>query len=134
MKRTPVFQYVDAISYQEHFDCPSWDIFREAKRFESDLRRNDPSEPIYVAVVETTRCYGGPEEGGWYYDWSDVKEVLPCNGFRDLLATVRDLRESYQTCQRGRHSVIGGADVTIYMMRHERLVDRLQSKEIPRYE
>jgi len=22
----------------------------------------------YVAVIETTRCYGGPEEGGWWYD------------------------------------------------------------------
>lgn len=28
-----------------------------------------PSE-LHVAVLEVHRCYGGPEEGGWYYDAS----------------------------------------------------------------
>lgn len=28
--------------------------------------------PLYVAVVEVSRHYGGPEEGGWWYDRSTV--------------------------------------------------------------
>lgn len=24
--------------------------------------------PIYVSLYEIERCYGGPEEGGWWYD------------------------------------------------------------------
>ena len=25
-------------------------------------------EPVVVALYETWSCYGGPEEGGWYYE------------------------------------------------------------------
>lgn len=27
---------------------------------------------LYVNVYDNGRCYGGPEEGGWYYDCGDV--------------------------------------------------------------
>lgn len=44
---------------------------------------SDPSPPglpvtqarYSVATYHRTRCYGGPEEGGWYYD-RDVPEML----------------------------------------------------------
>ena len=134
MKKTQVCQLLDYEAAAEFFDVPNGMLSKDVKRFEADLRRNDPSQPIYVAVIETTRHCGGPEEGGWYYDWNQVVEVCECDSFRNLLSTVRALRESYPTCQRGRYSVIGGADVTIYMSRSEKLIDSLQSKETPRYE
>ena len=28
----------------------------------------------YVNIYETNRAYGGPEEGGWYYDTGDLLE------------------------------------------------------------
>lgn len=28
----------------------------------------------YVNVYEITRCYGGPEEGGWWYDEGEIVE------------------------------------------------------------
>lgn len=135
MKTTPVVQLFDYEAAAEFFDVPNGMFTADVKRFEADLRRNDPSKPVYVAVVETTRHCGGAEEGGWYYDWNQVVEIVECeDGFRNLLVTVKALRESHPTCPRGRHSVIGGADVTIYMTRNEKLIDSLQSKETPRYE
>lgn len=135
MKKTPVVQYVDHEAAAEFFDLPNGMLTKDVKRFEADLRHaQDQRTPVYVAVVETTRHCGGPEEGGWYYDWDQVVETRECHSFKHLLQTVRELRWKHPTCRRGRHSVVGGADVTIYMMRDERLIDRLQSKEIPKYE
>ena len=30
-------------------------------------RNREPVKPVYVSVYETSRAYGGPEEGGWWY-------------------------------------------------------------------
>ena len=32
---------------------------------------------VYVNVYETGRDYGGPEEGGWYYDVGTAYRVMP---------------------------------------------------------
>lgn len=32
--------------------------------------RGEPK--VWVTVYEVTRHYGGPEEGGWWYNWHDV--------------------------------------------------------------
>lgn len=132
MNKTIIRQFCDTYAYEEFIDSGDWTI-GEVKCFESSQRRNDPSKPIYVAVVETTRHYGGPEEGGWYYDWHQVVETKECYTFRHLLWWVKELRRVFPTCHRDRGSVIGGADVTIYMLRHEHLIKQLQSSEVPKY-
>lgn len=33
----------------------------------------------HVNVYEISRCYGGPEEGGWYYDHYEIIESVPLN-------------------------------------------------------
>jgi hypothetical protein len=35
------------------------------------------SRYVYVNVYETDRAYGGPEEGGWYYDVGSPVKVMP---------------------------------------------------------
>lgn len=31
---------------------------------------------LYVNVYQRRRCYGGPEEGGWYYDaWEPIEQM-----------------------------------------------------------
>ena len=31
---------------------------------------------LYVNVYQRKRCYGGPEEGGWYYDaWEPIEQL-----------------------------------------------------------
>lgn len=32
----------------------------------------------YVNVYHVDRCYGGPEEGGWYYDAGSPWASIPC--------------------------------------------------------
>lgn len=32
----------------------------------------------YASVYNVERCYGGPEEGGWYYDHLDFCFAVPC--------------------------------------------------------
>ena len=32
-----------------------------------------PEKPVYVSIYETSRAYGGPEEGGWWYTESHLQ-------------------------------------------------------------
>lgn len=43
-----------------------------------NLQRNRPC--MFLSLYEVRRCYGGPEEGGWYYDfveclWSELLTI-----------------------------------------------------------
>lgn len=136
--KTPVVQLLDFEAAAEFFDVPNGMLSKDVKRFEADQRRQSvlfgDARPVYVGVVSRTRHCGGPEEGGWYYDWTQVIDILEFNSFRELLRNVKEMRKDYPTCQRGRGSVIGGADVTIYMSRSKKLIEDLQSTDVPRYE
>lgn len=44
-----------------------------------------------LAAYELDQAYGGPEEGGWYYDTGDLRRVL---GAR------KDKEAAYATCRR----------------------------------
>lgn len=68
-------------------------------------------EPFYVVTYGIVRRFGGPEEGGWWYDSLRIIEVRKCWGPISGLKHARELREEYPTCPRGRHSVIGGEDI-----------------------
>ena len=50
------------------------------------------SRYIYVNVYETGKDYGGPEEGGWYYDVGHPVKVMPVprDRAKRLLARVRE--------------------------------------------
>ncbi len=136
-KNPPVVQLVDVPAHDELFGCESWDNVA-AKRFESDVRKSElaqgESPSIYAGVVSISRHYGGPEEGGWYYDWYQVEEILQCQDFRHLLSTVRSLRNDYPSCPRGRGSVIGGDDTVVYISRSKKLIEDMQSEERSVYE
>lgn len=92
------------------------------------------SHTVYANVYAVTRHYGGPEEGGWWYDVG-----LPLGSIRiDPDARQRDevideLRKLYadEQCPRGRSSVIGGADVVVEF--EDRFAEAWPT-ERPRYE
>lgn len=47
--------------------------------------RDRPARYVSVAVYEVDRAYGGPEEGGWYYDAGTVlRETIRCFEAGDL--------------------------------------------------
>lgn len=47
----------------------------------------------YVSVVEVDKHYGGPEEGGWWFDSWVVQEVLGPLPLEEAWALADELRE-----------------------------------------
>jgi hypothetical protein len=59
----------------------------------ADMLRTDPefvkAEPCFVSIYNHERCFGGPEEGGWWYD------VYTLEGGKPFLS--REAAETYLT-------------------------------------
>jgi hypothetical protein len=103
---------------------------------------------LYFAVYEVERCYGGPEEGGWWYDrgrvlgyvklrrsqvhnlppkharqrWTPYPLMVKASAMRGLeRLAARDF--GYLPVKpkgyRGRGSVIGGPDIEVRVMPHK---------------
>lgn len=68
-----------------------WALAKRLQRAES--RKPGQTLPIYVALQETSRHYGGPEEGGWWYNLTETIEVYRFWSARDALVKVRELRK-----------------------------------------
>lgn len=82
---------------------------------------------FYVVAIGTDRVYGGPEEGGWYYDASEILDVRSAFDVATGLQAARALREEFPTCPHGRYSVIGGTDVEIRMVRTPEALAQLEA-------
>ena len=87
----------------------------------------------YLSVYGVTRHYGGPEEGGWWYNWYRLKETLP---FEENDKTEEQLRAhlkaKYADEEEGDiYSVLGGQEVHILV---EDDPGESSSKEVPHYE
>lgn len=52
-------------------------------------------QPFYIVAYGISRHYGGPEEGGWWYDWTDVHEVRRAFTLAEGLRHARDLKDKY---------------------------------------
>lgn len=92
---------------------------RLARKIRRDLALAGHVQPIYVYVWAIDQCYGGPEEGGWYFDMGRVEEVRRAHSWKQALRHIRALREAHPTCPRGRSSVIGGTDTYVRVVGHE---------------
>ena len=104
---------------------------------------------LFVNAYLVDRAYGGPEEGGWYYDTEHPLASVPVpakpekdrNGNYRLVPTKPRLVEwwrnqmkalfSCQQSKRGRSSVIGGPDVEVYV---EECPARRSPETRPHYE
>ena len=84
----------------------------------------------YVNVYAVSRSYGGPEEGGWWYDTGTVVTSVPVID-RETAEEIADtLRTEYPDTGRS-SSVLGGAD---YRVRVEDTPAASYPTERPRYE
>ncbi|HDR7067001.1 TPA: hypothetical protein QCW42_004107 [Bacillus cereus] len=86
---------------------------------------------VYVSVYKVTREFGGHEEGGWWFNWYQLLETVPCkNKFSDEIKS--DLLEEYKNVKHGNiYSVLGGADVEVFI---ERRAGENKTTEKPIYE
>lgn len=70
---------------------------------------------LYVNVYEVDRRYGGPEEGGWWYDVGVVVKKMPVLASKGprLLARVRSWCQRMNEAERNRFSTIGTPDFEV---------------------
>jgi hypothetical protein len=84
---------------------------REAERVEGLSTQREGGGVRFVTAYEVTRHYGGPEEGGWWYNWYEPIESIP---------TIRPevvkshLMEKHEGRVHGDiYSVLGGTAVSV---------------------
>ncbi len=86
--------------------------YKLAKRI---IRRQDRKEgqitPIFLVVVETWRCFGGSEEGGWWYDKSRIADVRKVWGVKNGVKALHELREEYPQPRFNRYSCANRGEV-----------------------
>ena len=69
---------------------------------------------VYVSLYTTVRLYGGPEEGGWWYNHHDLNLTIPCRNRAEEIEKLHDYMEQYATEQDlfggDIYSVLGGQE------------------------
>jgi len=90
-----------------------------------------PEQIVYVTAYGVTREYGGPEEGGWWYDWKTHLLSVPCL-YRDHLKVIEQLEQgAVGDANWGDiSSVLGGHEVRYYI---EYIPGTRVSRVAPRY-
>lgn len=88
----------------------------------------------YIGVYEVTRHYGGPEEGGWWYNWYtylfSVCVDKSSESRRERVIAALKAGESHRKSG-NIYSVLGGVDVEVLYEEHPGIH---QSTETPHYE
>lgn len=85
-----------------------------ARRLERQERsKNGKVLPIYVVAEGISRACGGPEEGGWWYDVTEILEVRKCWDWKTAKQHAKELKELYPPPRYSRGSVLGGQDIYI---------------------
>lgn len=92
--------------------------------------KNDQPQPFYIVVYGISRHYGGPEEGGWYWDRIKALEIRKVWSISKALKLVRELKEEYPTQKYHRGSVLGnGQDIEIQLIPNLDFIHEVLHKE-----
>ena len=86
---------------------------------------------VYVTVYEVTMHYGGPEEGGWWFDWWRPLRSWPRLDDAKTEEAAERLRRILNRGLREYHSVLGGIKYCVVL---EGLPKDCASTETPHYE
>lgn len=60
--------------------------------------------PFYIISYNIHQAYGGPEEGGWYYDWTSINGVRRAFTLEQGLRQVRAMWDEYPKAKHPRSS------------------------------
>ena len=83
-------QLVDAMTgYQHSLDANEVSLDASEAEAEAEVA------PFYVNVYYVKRCYGGPEEGGWYYDAGRLELCEPFKRESKAVKRAQYLRHQY---------------------------------------
>ena len=74
-------------------DAAAWEEEQLAQEDARDFRDAHSENPLHVTVYWVERLYGGPEEGGWWYDRYDIA-VKTEGGDEELSFPVSNRKEA----------------------------------------
>ena len=74
-------------------DAAAWEEEQVAQETARESQEERGDNPLYVTVYWVDRMYGGPEEGGWWYDRYDIA-VKTEGGNDELSFPVRSQEEA----------------------------------------
>lgn len=107
------------------------DCFKDIR---SIATKNGVVNPFYVVVYNVGRHYGGPEEGGWWYDSTSILEVRKVWNWKSALKAMRELKEDYPQPRYNRFSVLGNQGDYFIGMYYDVEQFPKESTGRPRYE
>lgn len=86
----------------------------------------------FATVYAITRHYGGPEEGGWWYNWYDPVDTIQVHTDEEYETACTLLMTTYSSEKYGSiYSVLGGQDIEVI---REDWFGQHATKERPYYE
>lgn len=86
----------------------------------------------FATVYAITRHYGGPEEGGWWYNWYEPLKSIAVDGEDAFIAASSFLTVEFESEKYGNiYSVLGGQDIEVLP---EAWSGQYATKERPHYE
>lgn len=110
-------------------------MIEDAREEPTHAQRMAEQGTWFLSQYATSRHFGGPEEGGWWYDWHSFEKVrcVVVGAREDANRLCREFNATADEERDGpnRFSVIGGDDET-YMV--EQRPGEHQSTERPHYE
>jgi len=67
----------------------------------------------YVSAYRVDRAYGGPEEGGWWYNWYELLDAIPVRDKKEAQEWRNKLREMHGEGEGDIYSMKGGHEIDI---------------------
>jgi len=67
-----------------------------------------PTEPQpvqWVSAYDHNRSYGGPEEGGWWFDTGTLLASIPCHNDEQVESAKKVLRDAFGPQFEGNHEI-----------------------------
>lgn len=77
-----------------------------------EVKTPEGTDMYFVSVYDVTRNFGGPEEGGWWYDSGVLVSVVGCLTKEDADRVYDTLINEFPRTNK-RYSVLGGEDYNV---------------------
>lgn len=85
----------------------------------------------YLNVYEVTRYYGGPEEGGWWFDAGEPVASIPFETEHETLLAIDEWKAKFPN--NGNRFSVRPQAIDYYVLREDHFAEAWP-KERPRYE
>ena len=111
----PRWVHYDTLRDLDSRDAPDSDYIAFTERIKSAHDEYmDKPVMIFANAYAVTRHYGGPEEGGWWFNSGSPLASIPCATRRQAVSKVDELARMFAEHNDGDiYSVLGGVEVSV---------------------